>query len=42
MAKIISTFDHLYQYWQIILKGVVILIAVYVDYLKNLKKNKAE
>lgn len=30
------------SYWQIILKGVVILIAVYVDYLKNLKKNKAE
>lgn len=29
------------SYWQIILKGVVILIAVYVDYLKNLKKNKA-
>ena len=29
------------SYWQIILKGVVILIAVYVDYLKNLKKGKA-
>lgn len=29
------------SYWQIILKGVVILVAVYVDYLKNLKKNKA-
>ncbi len=29
------------SYWQIILKGVVILIAVYVDYLKNLKKSKA-
>ena len=28
------------SYWQIILKGVVILVAVYVDYLKNLKKNK--
>ncbi len=30
------------SYWQIILKGVVILAAVYVDYLKNLKKGKAE
>lgn len=30
------------SYWQIILKGFVILIAVYVDYVKNLKKNKAE
>lgn len=29
------------SYWQIILKGVVILIAVYVDYLKNMKKTKA-
>lgn len=29
------------SYWQIILKGVVILVAVYVDYVKNLKKNKA-
>ena len=29
------------SYWQIILKGIVILIAVYVDYLKNLKKTKA-
>lgn len=29
------------SYWQIILKGVVILVAVYVDYLKNLKKNKS-
>ena len=29
------------SYWQIILKGIVILIAVYVDYLKNLKKSKA-
>lgn len=29
------------SYWQIILKGIVILVAVYVDYLKNLKKNKA-
>lgn len=28
------------SYWQIILKGVVILVAVYVDYVKNLKKNK--
>lgn len=28
------------SYWQIILKGVVILVAVYVDYLKSLKKNK--
>lgn len=27
------------SYWQIILKGVVILVAVYVDYVKNLKKN---
>lgn len=30
------------SYWQIILKGVVILAAVYVDYVKNLKKNKAK
>lgn len=30
------------SYWQIILKGIVILAAVYVDYLKNLKKGKAE
>ena len=29
------------SYWQIILKGIVILVAVYVDYIKNLKKNKA-
>ena len=29
------------SYWQIILKGVVILAAVYIDYLKNLKKSKA-
>ena len=29
------------SYWQIILKGVVILVAVYVDYVKNLKKKKA-
>ena len=29
------------SYWQIILKGIVILVAVYVDYVKNLKKNKA-
>ncbi|MBQ6594048.1 MAG: ribose ABC transporter permease [Clostridia bacterium] len=29
------------SYWQIILKGIVILVAVYVDYLKNMKKNKA-
>lgn len=29
------------SYWQIILKGIVILVAVYVDYLKNIKKNKA-
>ena len=29
------------SYWQIILKGVVILVAVYVDYLKNSKKNKS-
>jgi len=29
------------SYWQIILKGVVILVAVYVDYVKNLKKNKS-
>lgn len=29
------------SYWQIILKGVVILVAVYVDYIKNLKKNKS-
>lgn len=28
------------SYWQIILKGIVILVAVYVDYIKNLKKNK--
>ncbi len=28
------------SYWQIILKGIVILVAVYVDYVKNLKKNK--
>lgn len=28
------------SFWQTILKGVVILAAVYVDYLKNLKKNK--
>ncbi len=28
------------SYWQIILKGVVILVAVYVDYLKSMKKNK--
>lgn len=28
------------SYWQIILKGIVILVAVYVDYLKNAKKNK--
>jgi ribose transport system permease protein len=30
------------SYWQIILKGIVILIAVYVDYVKNLKKSKEE
>lgn len=29
------------SYWQIILKGIVILVAVYVDYVKNMKKNKA-
>ncbi|HNW86114.1 MAG TPA: ABC transporter permease [Candidatus Limiplasma sp.] len=29
------------SYWQIILKGIVILVAVYVDYVKNLKKAKA-
>lgn len=29
------------SYWRIILKGIVILVAVYVDYIKNLKKNKA-
>lgn len=29
------------SYWQIILKGIVILVAVYVDYVKNLKKNKS-
>lgn len=29
------------SYWQIILKDIVILVAVYVDYIKNLKKNKA-
>lgn len=29
------------SYGQIILKGIVILVAVYVDYIKNLKKNKA-
>lgn len=29
------------SYWQIILKGVVILVAVYVDYVKNIKKKKA-
>ena len=29
------------SYWQILLKGVVILAAVYIDYLKNLKKSKA-
>jgi ribose transport system permease protein len=28
------------SYWQIILKGFVILVAVYVDYVKNRKKNK--
>lgn len=28
------------SYWQIILKGIVILVAVYIDYLKNLKKGK--
>ena len=30
------------SFWQIILKGVVILVAVYVDYVKNLKKNKGK
>jgi len=29
------------SFWQIILKGIVILVAVYVDYLKNAKKNRA-
>jgi ribose transport system permease protein len=28
------------SYWQIVLKGAVILIAVYVDYVKGLKKGK--
>lgn len=28
------------SYWQIIFKGVIILVAVYIDYFKNLKKNK--
>lgn len=28
------------SYWQIIAKGVVILVAVYVDYLKKIKKSK--
>ncbi|WP_341465396.1 ABC transporter permease [Acetanaerobacterium elongatum] len=28
------------SFWQIILKGIVILVAVYVDYVKNRKKNK--
>lgn len=29
------------SFWQIILKGAVILVAVYIDYLKNRKKNEA-
>ncbi len=29
------------SYWQIILKGIVILVAVYVDFVKNTKKSKA-
>ena len=28
------------SYWQMIAKGVIVLIAVYVDYIKNLKKNQ--
>lgn len=28
------------SFWQTVLKGVVILVAVYVDYVKNIKKNK--
>ncbi|MDD3206011.1 MAG: ABC transporter permease [Lachnospiraceae bacterium] len=29
------------SYWQIIFKGIIILVAVYIDYIKNLKKNKS-
>ncbi len=28
------------SYWQMIAKGVIVLVAVYVDYVKNLKKNQ--
>ena len=28
------------SYWQMIAKGIIVLIAVYVDYIKNLKKNQ--
>lgn len=28
------------SYWQMIAKGVIVLIAVYVDYIKNKKKNQ--
>jgi ribose transport system permease protein len=28
------------SFWQMVLKGIVILVAVYVDYVKGLKRNK--
>ena len=28
------------SYWQMVAKGVIVLIAVYVDYVKNQKKNQ--
>ena len=28
------------SYWQMVAKGIIVLIAVYVDYVKNQKKNK--
>jgi ribose transport system permease protein len=31
----------IHSFWQMILKGIIILVAVYADYMKNAKSNKA-